>query len=81
MANIGERVGTDANGVAKGMRRDQRMSSKFLHPGPGFGAPLFPKIRQPFKKSFKDPGFIDLRNVDEPAKMKKLAFQYFAVGR
>lgn len=33
------------------------------------------------KNLMKNPIFIDLRNVYEPAKMKQLGFRYFAVGR
>jgi len=43
MANICERVGADVHQVARGMGLDQRIGSKFLHPGPGFGGSCFPK--------------------------------------
>ncbi len=43
MANICELVGADVNQVARGMGLDQRIGSKFLHAGPGFGGSCFPK--------------------------------------
>ncbi|WP_447978183.1 UDP-glucose dehydrogenase family protein [Candidatus Nitrospira bockiana] len=43
MANLCERVGADIQVVAKAMGLDQRIGSKFLHAGPGFGGSCFPK--------------------------------------
>jgi UDPglucose 6-dehydrogenase len=43
MANLCEALGVDVHVVAKAMGLDQRIGSKFLHPGPGFGGSCFPK--------------------------------------
>jgi UDPglucose 6-dehydrogenase len=43
IANLCERVGADIQVVAKAMGLDQRIGSKFLHAGPGFGGSCFPK--------------------------------------
>ena len=43
IATLCERVGADVQTVARGMGLDQRIGSKFLHAGPGFGGSCFPK--------------------------------------
>ncbi len=43
VATVCERVGADVQIVARGMGLDNRIGSKFLHAGPGFGGSCFPK--------------------------------------
>ncbi|MDA8083999.1 MAG: UDP-glucose/GDP-mannose dehydrogenase family protein [Nitrospiraceae bacterium] len=43
LSRLCEKVGADVKMVAKGMGLDQRIGSKFLHTGPGFGGSCFPK--------------------------------------
>jgi len=48
VANLCEKVGADIHEVARGMGQDGRISSKFLHPGPGYGGSCFPKDTKAF---------------------------------
>jgi UDPglucose 6-dehydrogenase len=43
MATLCEAVGADVQQVARGMGLDNRIGSKFLHAGPGYGGSCFPK--------------------------------------
>lgn len=43
IANLCDLLGADVQDVARGMGLDNRIGSKFLHPGPGFGGSCFPK--------------------------------------
>ena len=43
ISHLCEKVGADVQMVAKAMGLDQRIGSKFLHTGPGYGGSCFPK--------------------------------------
>jgi UDPglucose 6-dehydrogenase len=43
IADLCERLGADVQEVARGIGFDNRIGSKFLHAGPGFGGSCFPK--------------------------------------
>ena len=43
IADLCETVGADVQEVARGIGLDNRIGSKFLHAGPGYGGSCFPK--------------------------------------
>src|SRR5258705_9211339 len=43
MADLCEALGADVQDVSRGIGLDNRIGSKFLHAGPGFGGSCFPK--------------------------------------
>jgi UDPglucose 6-dehydrogenase len=66
IADLCEKVGADVQEVARGMGLDNRIGSKFLHPGPGFGGSCFPKDLQALIKTAQDQG-IPLRVIETVA--------------
>jgi UDPglucose 6-dehydrogenase len=54
MADLCEKVGADVQDVARGIGLDNRIGSKFLHPGPGYGGSCFPKDTLALLKTAED---------------------------
>jgi UDPglucose 6-dehydrogenase len=63
IADLAEKVGVDVQEVARGMGLDNRIGSKFLHAGPGFGGSCFPKDTRALLKIAQDHD-VPLRIVD-----------------
>jgi len=70
VANLCERVGADVNMVARGMGLDQRIGSKFLHPGPGYGGSCFPKDTTAITSIARDHGY-NFRIVETVVEVNK----------
>jgi UDPglucose 6-dehydrogenase len=56
IADLCERVGANVQDVARGIGLDNRIGSKFLHAGPGYGGSCFPKDTQALIKTAQDHG-------------------------
>ena len=56
MADLCEVVGANVQDVARGIGLDNRIGSKFLHAGPGYGGSCFPKDTLALLKTAKDFG-------------------------
>ncbi len=56
MADLCEAVGADVKDVARGIGLDNRIGSKFLHAGPGYGGSCFPKDTLALLKTAEDFG-------------------------
>jgi UDPglucose 6-dehydrogenase len=54
IADLCEKVGTDVQEVARGIGLDNRIGSKFLNPGPGYGGSCFPKDTLALTKTGQD---------------------------
>jgi len=54
LADLSERVGADVQEVARGIGLDNRIGTKFLHAGPGFGGSCFPKDTRALVKTALD---------------------------
>ena len=56
MADLCEQVGANVQEVARGIGLDNRIGTKFLHAGPGFGGSCFPKDTLALIKTAQDQG-------------------------
>lgn len=56
MADLAEKVGANVQDVARGIGLDNRIGSKFLHAGPGYGGSCFPKDTLALIKTAQDAG-------------------------
>ncbi|MGB5076509.1 MAG: UDP-glucose/GDP-mannose dehydrogenase family protein [Sphingorhabdus sp.] len=54
MADLCEKVGADIQDVSRGIGLDNRIGSKFLHAGPGYGGSCFPKDTLALLKTAQD---------------------------
>jgi UDPglucose 6-dehydrogenase len=54
IADLCEKVGGDVQEIARGIGLDNRIGSKFLHAGPGFGGSCFPKDVRALIKTAQD---------------------------
>jgi UDPglucose 6-dehydrogenase len=63
IAELCEALGADVQEIARGIGLDNRIGSKFLHAGPGFGGSCFPKDAQALIKTAQDHG-VSLRIVE-----------------
>jgi UDPglucose 6-dehydrogenase len=63
IADLSEKVGCNVQDVARGIGLDNRIGSKFLHAGPGFGGSCFPKDTRALLKIAQDHD-VPMRIVD-----------------
>ncbi|WP_415717740.1 UDP-glucose dehydrogenase family protein [Roseibium sp.] len=63
IADLCEKVGANVQEVSRGIGLDNRIGSKFLHAGPGYGGSCFPKDTLALSKIAADAGS-DLKIVD-----------------
>ncbi len=68
IADLCEKAGADVQEVARGIGLDNRIGSKFLHAGPGFGGSCFPKDVRALVKTAQDHG-VPLRILEAVASV------------
>jgi UDPglucose 6-dehydrogenase len=78
VADLCEAVGADVQDVSRGIGLDNRIGSKFLHAGPGYGGSCFPKDTIALLKTAEDHG-TPLRIVESVVKVNDLRKR--AMGR
>src|SRR5262247_2303589 len=54
IADLAEKVGANVQEIARGIGLDNRIGTKFLHAGPGFGGSCFPKDTRALVKTAQD---------------------------
>ena len=67
IADLSEKVGANVQEVARGIGLDNRIGSKFLHAGPGFGGSCFPKDTRALVKIAQDHDVLGGHHVDADA--------------
>ena len=70
IANLCELVGADIQDVAKGMSFDERIGSKFLNAGIGYGGSCFPKDTKALEYLARQHGY-DLKTVSAAIEVNK----------
>lgn len=93
IANLCELVGADITDVARGMSYDERIGSRFLNAGIGFGGSCFPKDTKALKFLAKEHGYhlktveacVDVNSVQktrlfEKAKERMISFSSLKVA-
>jgi len=70
IADLCEKVGADVQEIARGIGLDNRIGSKFLHAGPGFGGSCFPKDVRALIKTAQDHD-VPLRIVEAVASVNE----------
>ncbi|MFD1702271.1 UDP-glucose dehydrogenase family protein [Methylopila henanensis] len=75
IADLCEKVGANVQEVARGIGLDNRIGSKFLHAGPGFGGSCFPKDTRALVRTGRDYGapIKIVEMVEEVNEARKLA--------
>jgi UDPglucose 6-dehydrogenase len=71
IADLCEKVGADVQEVARGIGLDNRIGSKFLHAGPGFGGSCFPKDIRALIKTAQDQE-VPLRILETVASVNEM---------
>jgi len=75
IADLCEKTGANVQNVAKGIGMDNRIGSKFLHAGPGYGGSCFPKDTTALLKTAEDhevPMQIVKATVDVNSQRKRM---------
>lgn len=70
IADLCEAVGGDVKDVSRGIGLDNRIGSKFLHAGPGYGGSCFPKDTLALLKTAQDNG-VGLRVVESVVQVNE----------